>query len=50
MNNEIDRVDKLSDPDKDISNFSRGNFYWPINQLDGDLNRTKLTQPDLLVY
>jgi len=34
-NNVIYKVDKLSDPDENISNFPLGNFYWSVSQLDG---------------
>ena len=48
-NYEINGVDKLPDQDKDIINFSFGNFHWPISQLDSDSGWTKLTQPELLI-
>ena len=39
------RIDKLLDPDKDIINFSLGNFHWMVSQLDW----TKIAQPELLI-
>ena len=46
---EINGVDKLSDPDKDIINFSLEIFHRTVSQLDSDSSWTKIAQPELLI-
>ena len=48
-NYEINWVDKLPDPDKDIINFPLWNFHRTVSQLDCDSSWTKIAQPELLI-